>query len=125
MSRWCGDEQGRKDTGCWPVNLGKNDQPTQSRPRSVGPARSCASGQWNRPARVALVTLGLASGQILLMSPGHCPQFSRRVRRSGAGGCARLSTAATHVQSAGKGSGEPGEVTALGMSSDEKEPAGL
>ena len=58
MSRWC-SEQERKDTGGWPVNLGKNDQPTQSRPRSVGPARSCAAGQWNRPAGVALVTLGL------------------------------------------------------------------
>ena len=59
--------------------------------------------------------------RILLMSP----QFSRRVRRSGGRGCARLSTVATRVQSAGKGSGEPGEVTALGMSSDEKEPADL
>ena len=86
MSRWCSDEQERKDTGGWPVNLGKNDQPTQSRPRSMGPARSCGAGQWNRPAGVALVTLGLASGQILLMSPGHSPQFSRRVRRRGARG---------------------------------------
>ena len=125
MSRWCSDEQERKDTGCWTVNLGKNDQPTQSRPRSMGPARSCAAGQWNRPAGVALVTLGLASGQILLMRPGHRPRFCRRVRQRGARGCARLSTVATQVQSAGKGSGELGEVMALGMSSDEKEPAGL
>ena len=41
------------------------------------------------------------------------------------GGCARLSTVATHIQSAGEGSGQPEEVMALGMSSDEKEPAGL
>ena len=41
------------------------------------------------------------------------------------GGCARLSTVATHIQSAGKGSGEPGEVMALGVSCDEKEPAAL
>ena len=108
------------------MNLGKNDEPTESRPRSVGPARSCAAGQWNRPAGVALVTLGLNSGQILLMHPRHRPQCSRRVHSSGARVvCPPHSTAATHVQSAYKGSGELGEVMALGMSPDEKEPAGL
>ena len=40
-------------------------------------------------------------------------------------GCAQLITAARHVQSAGEGSGEPGGVMALGISSAEKEPAGL
>ena len=107
------------------MNLGKNDQPTQSRPRSMGPARSCAASQWNRPAGVALVILGLRTHPA--DAPRAPPAVLQESAPEGSQGSVPDSArrAATHVQSAGKDSGEPGKVMALRMSSDEKEPAGL
>lgn len=106
---------------------------------SVGPAQSCAAAQWSSPAHVAFVTPGVTSGQkysavlsfppkmgVLLRSPGPHPQLLRRVHQRGARGACPTHTALdTHSQPSHSGAAESEKVTALGMSSNEKESAGL